>query len=121
MVNCIFVGLGGFIGSIFRYLIGLLPIGSNNGFPIKTLAINILGSFFIGIIAAYANKSESFSPHMVLMIRVGICGGFTTFSTFTYEVADLLKNGSFLAAMIYICTSIILSVGAIFAAQALFV
>lgn len=110
MADCLLVGLGGFIGSIFRYLIGLLPISTANGFPIKTLAINILGSFLIGIIAVFASKHESLNPHIILMIKMGICGGFTTFSTFAYEVTDLLKNGITLTDMLYICMSIILCV-----------
>lgn len=119
MVNCLFVGLGGFIGSIFRYLIGLLPINTTNGFPIKTLAINILGAFLIGVISVFSSKNKSLSPHIILMVNVGICGGFTTFSTFAYEVTDLLKSGGALTAVLYVCTSIVLSVCAIFAAQAL--
>ena len=49
MVNCIIVGLGGFIGAVIRYLIGLIPVSPQNGFPIKTLLINILGAFVIGL------------------------------------------------------------------------
>lgn len=120
MLNCIFVGIGGFIGSILRYLIGLLPIHTTNGFPIKTLAINIIGAFLIGIISVVAGKNKSLSPQFVLMIKVGVCGGFTTFSTFAYEVTDLLKSGDMWIAMLYICMSTILSVCAVFAAQALF-
>lgn len=119
MVNCLFVGLGGFVGSIFRYLIGFLPINTTNGFPIKTLAINIFGAFLIGVISVLASKNKSLSPHIILMIKVGICGGFTTFSTFAYEITDLLKNGGTLTAVLYICASIVLSVCVIFAAQAL--
>lgn len=119
MINCIFVGIGGFIGSVCRYLIGLLPIETGNGFPIKTLAINIAGSFLIGVIAVLASKDKGLDPHMALMLRVGICGGFTTFSTFAFESADLMKNGQILTALIYVCLSVILSVSAIFAAEIL--
>ena len=51
MINCIMVGIGGFIGSICRYLIGLLPIEASSGFPIKTLTINVIGSFCISFAA----------------------------------------------------------------------
>ena len=119
MLDCIMVGIGGFIGSVCRYLIGLLPIETNNGFPIKTLAINIIGSFLISVIAILASKDKSLNPQIVLMLRVGICGGFTTFSTFAYESADLIKNGHMMTAFVYVCMSVVLSVAAIFAAQIL--
>lgn len=120
MLNCLFVGIGGFIGSITRYLIGLLPIQTSNGFPIKTLVINIAGAFLIGVISILVSKNKSLSPQFVLMVKVGVCGGFTTFSTFAYEVTDLLKSGDMWLAMLYICMSTILSVCAVFAAQVLF-
>lgn len=119
MINCIFVGIGGFIGSVCRYLLGLLPINPENGFPIKTLAINVIGAFLLGLITALAVKNKSFNPQIILMLRVGVCGGFTTFSTFAYESVDLMKNGNMLIAFSYICVSIILGVAAVFAAQAL--
>ena len=118
MLNCIFVGIGGFIGSVCRYLIGLLPIEADSGFPIKTLAINIIGSFLISVIAVWASKDKGFSPQVSLMLRVGICGGFTTFSTFAFESADLMQNGHTATALAYICLSVILGVAAIFAAHA---
>lgn len=117
MLDCILVGIGGFIGSICRYLIGLIPIETNNGFPIKTLVINIIGSFLISVIAILASKDKDLNPQIVLMLRVGVCGGFTTFSTFAYESADLIKNGHMLTAFAYVCISIVLGVTAIFAAQ----
>lgn len=117
MLNCILVGIGGFIGTILRYLIGLLPIKAGNGFPVKTLLINVVGAFLIGLIGALAAKNKNLNPQLVLMLRVGVCGGFTTFSTFAYESVDLIKGGNSAAAFCYICVSVILGVGAVFAAQ----
>ena len=54
MLNCLCVGIGGFFGSILRYLVGLIPVNPSNGFPIKTLVINVLGAFALGLIAALA-------------------------------------------------------------------
>ena len=119
MMNCIIVGIGGFIGTVCRYLIGLLPIEQDTGFPIKTLLINVIGSFAIGLIAALAAKNRSINPQLVLMLRVGVCGGFTTFSTFAYESVDLMKNGHIIAAFSYIIISIVLGVLAVFTAQML--
>lgn len=120
MLECIVVGIGGFIGSVCRYLIGLFPIKPENGFPVKTLCINIIGAFMIGMIVALAERNKNLSPQLVLMVKVGVCGGFTTFSTFAYETADLLKNGNVVIGVSYICASVILSVLAVFVAQGLF-
>ena len=119
MLSCLMVGIGGFIGSVCRYLIGLLPIETNSGFPVKTLIINIAGSFCIGLITALAVKNKGLNEQIVLMLKVGVCGGFTTFSTFAYESTDLMKSGHVAVALIYVCTSIVLSVLAVFAAQML--
>ena len=119
MLNCVIVGIGGFIGTVCRYLIGLLPFEMESGFPVKTLTINVIGAFLISLIAAIAAENKSFPPQVALMLRVGICGGFTTFSAFAYESADLMKNGQTVAAFAYICISVVLGVAAVFAAQML--
>ncbi len=119
MLNCVFVGLGGFAGSILRYLVGLLPLEASNGFPVKTLIINILGSFALGIIAAAAAKNSSIDPKIVLMLKVGVCGGFTTFSTFAYETQSLMQNGNTWLALSYALLSLVLGVASIFLAQSI--
>lgn len=119
MQNCILVGIGGFIGTVCRYLIGLLPIGTENGFPIKTLMINVVGAFLLGLITALASKSEVVHPQIILMLRIGVCGGFTTFSTFAYESVDLMKDGTMTMALLYMGASVVLGVLAVFAAQML--
>ena len=119
MLNCLMVGIGGFIGTVCRYLIGLLHVETNSGFPIKTLIINIAGSFCIGLITALAVKNKGLNEQIVLMLKVGVCGGFTTFSTFAYESTDLMKSGHTGIALAYVCTSIALGVLAVFTAQML--
>lgn len=119
MLNCILVGIGGFIGTVLRYLIGLIPFKLDNGFPIKTLIINVLGAFIISLVTAMATKDKSINPQLVLMLKVGVCGGFTTFSTFAYETTDLIKNDNIILALIYICASVILGVLAVYIAQSL--
>jgi CrcB protein len=113
----VIVGLGGFIGSILRYLVGLLPLKVDNGFPIKTLIINVLGAFVIGLITALATKDKSLNDNLVLLLKVGLCGGFTTFSTFAYETTDLLQSGSTFIALVYVCASVVLGVLAVYLAQ----
>ena len=119
MIECLFVGIGGFIGSVCRYLIGLIPVSSSNGFPVKTLVINVAGAFAIGIIAAAATKNAAIDQRLILLLKTGICGGFTTFSTFALEVTDLIRAGSFITAAAYIALSIVLGTAAVFAAEAL--
>lgn len=113
------VGIGGFIGTILRYLIGLLPFKMENGFPIKTLIINVVGAFVISLITAMATKDKSINPQIILMLKVGVCGGFTTFSTFAYETTDLIQNGNTILALVYVCSSVVLGVIAVFIAQTL--
>ena len=117
LLNCRCVGLGGFVGSVLRYLVTLLPYGA--GFPVKTLAINVLGAFVLGLICALATRHVDASPQLVLMLKVGVCGGFTTFSTFALETSDLLQSGAWPAALAYVVASVVLSVAAVFGAEAL--
>ena len=117
MLNCLMVGLGGFIGSVCRYLLGLIPLPGDTGFPIKTLLINVLGSFAIGLVTALSLRDGVLAPRLALLLRVGVCGGFTTFSTFAYETGELLHAGSFAAAAAYAAASVMLSVLAIGAAR----
>ncbi len=117
MLSCLSVALGGAVGSVIRYLIGLIKIDESVVFPYKTLLINVLGSFLIGAIVALAIKKVDLSPNMVLFLKVGICGGFTTFSTFALETSNMLQNGRWCSAGIYIILSVVLSVTAVFVAQ----
>lgn len=119
MMKILLVGAGGFAGAILRYLAGLVPFKLNSGFPIKTLLINIIGAFVIGIITAAAGKSENVNPNLVLFLQVGVCGGFTTFSTFAYETFDLIKNGSSFVAFVYMALSVVMSLGTVFLAHAI--
>jgi len=118
-LNCVFVGLGGFVGSVLRYLVSLLPLRHDSGFPLLTLAINVLGAFALGLIMALYGRNPSFDPRTLLFLKVGICGGFTTFSTFALEAQGLLSGGKPGAAVLYMLLSVVLCVGAVFGAGAL--
>ena len=117
MLNCLVVALGGGIGACLRYLIGLIPLKEPFTFPVKTLFINILGCFVIGLIAAIAAKTTSLSPRTVLFIKTGLCGGFTTFSTFALETETLIKTGHIGLAVLYVALSVVVGVGLAFAGQ----
>ena len=117
MLNCLVVALGGGIGACLRYLIGLIPLKEPFIFPVKTLFINLLGCFVIGLIAAIAAKTTSLSPRTVLFIKTGLCGGFTTFSTFALETETLIKTGHIGIAILYVALSVVVGVGLAFAGQ----
>ena len=110
--NILLIGLGGGIGSMWRYTVSLLLV--NKSFPVATLLINISGSFIIGLVAAYALKNEWFAANWKLFLATGICGGFTTFSAFSLENLQLLQQGKYLWALFYIATSIVLGLIATF-------
>lgn len=119
MLNCVIVGLGGFVGSVLRYLAGKLPLGTASGFPVNTLIINVLGSFVIGILAALGTKYSDFDPRLMLLLKVGLCGGFTTFSTFSLETFELIRAGSYGVAAAYAVLSAVLGVLAVLLAHML--
>lgn len=118
MLNCIVVGAGGALGAMCRYLIGLLPVEPQSGFPVKTFCINIIGSFVIGLVVALSAKN-AVSPRLVLFLKVGICGGFTTFSSFALETDQLLARGKGGVALAYALLSMAVGVLAVFAAEKL--
>ena len=119
LLNCVFVGLGGAAGSICRYLLGLLPLKPVSGFPAITLCIDIAGAFALGLIGALAGKYAKLNPQMLLFLRVGVCGGFTTFSTFSVETAGLLQSGKTGLAMLYTALSLLLGVTMVLLGQRL--
>lgn len=120
MIACLAVGMGGFLGSVLRYLIGLVPVRENTLFPIKTFLINIIGSFIIGLVVAAAARNKTLNPNLVLFLKVGICGGFTTFSSFALETSDLLKNGNAAVGICYAVLSVVLGLTAVILAQILY-
>lgn len=108
MLECLFVGLGGFIGSVARYLIGLLAVETASGFPVKTFCINLLGSFILGIVSESALRDPGISRNLVLFLQIGVCGGFTTFSTFSSEALKLFAGGRQGVALAYMVLSVVL-------------
>ena len=117
MMSILAVGAGGFLGSVFRYMISLIPVSEATVFPIKTFIINIIGCILIGAIAVSVSKNVEMSPQMLLFLKVGLCGGFTTFSTFALETADLMKAGHMGAAFLYVVLSVLIGVAVIFAVE----
>lgn len=118
--SILMVGLGGGIGSIARYLCQKwLSENYAQTFPWATFAVNIAGCFLIGILYAAAEKTAVFTPHVRLLLITGLCGGFTTFSTFAFENMTLLRSGDVWYFLIYIVASVALGIAAVFAGTAL--
>lgn len=114
LYECIAVGIGGFFGSVLRYLIGLIEIQENSIFPINTLIVNMIGTLLISLIAFYITKNVDYNENMILFLKVGLCGGFTTFSTFALETGELIRNGNTVIAFSYVIISVILGITIIF-------
>jgi len=109
MKEFLIVGAGGAIGSMLRYAGNVLY--NNRSFPVTTLLINIIGSFIIGLAIGYSLKNQS-SVNWKLFLATGICGGFTTFSAFSFENLVLLQNGKIFTCLLYILSSVVLGITA---------
>ncbi|UTY40495.1 fluoride efflux transporter CrcB [Allocoprobacillus halotolerans] len=103
MDKFLWVGLGGALGAILRYSISLLPMKSS--FPILTFITNLIGAFIIGMVVGLFEK-HYLSSQLNLFLKTGVCGGFTTFSTFSLEALSLFENGKFILAILYIFMSV---------------
>jgi CrcB protein len=106
------VGLGGGIGAMLRFLI--TSAWKTNSFPFHTLFINIIGCLLIGIVLALSQKTNFLTNDAQLFLATGICGGFTTFSTFSAENFQLIRSGEYAMAAIYIFTSVAVCIVATF-------
>jgi CrcB protein len=116
----LYVALGSAIGGVSRYLLGgLVQRMLDTTFPAGTLLVNITGSFLLGAIIRYALETPSLSPEVRAFLTIGFCGGYTTFSTFSYETMALLEDGEWARAGVYITASVILSLIATFLGLAL--
>jgi fluoride exporter len=106
-------GAGGFLGSGFRYLAQrLIAIYFPVSFPFGTLFVNVLGGFLIGVIYALGDKTKILTPELRIFLAVGVCGGFTTFSTFSLDAFGLLNDREYLYLTIYVVSSVLLSISA---------
>lgn len=109
-MKLMFVMLGGFLGAVCRFALGEW-LNVDNGFPIGTLMINILGCFFLGWFLTFVSNQKKVNQELTLLIGTGFTGSFTTFSTFSVETLRLFQNGFFFQAIIYVLTSIFVGLG----------
>ena len=98
-MNFIFVALGGALGAVGRYAISLIPVKTD--FPFLTLITNIIGAVLIGFISGIVSARQDVSQNAVLFWKTGVCGGFTTFSTFSLEAYQLFEKGSNILGILY--------------------
>lgn len=108
-----YVALGSAIGGVARYLLGgFIQERAGTVFPVQTLAINVTGSFLLGLIQRFALDSTAISPEARAFLTIGVCGGYTTFSTFSLEAVRLMEDGDWRRAGLYVAGSVILSIAA---------
>ena len=106
-----FVALGGALGAAGRYALSLIPVRTE--FPSITLMTNILGAMAIGFIAGLLGTRDDLSPNVALFWKTGVCGGFTTFSTFSLEAWQLLEKGNYLLSALYALLSVVCCVAGV--------
>ena len=114
MAKILWVGLGGFIGSIGRYLLSeyVQDLVRGTVFPYGTLAVNLIGCLGIGFLSQWAGMRGFLSPEIRLFVFMGLLGGFTTFSTFSYETMNLWQVGDSAAALANVGVHVVLGLGA---------
>ncbi len=109
------IGTGGFIGSVARFIVSRLNTRIEwFSIPIGTLTVNVLGSLLIGFLIGISEKSPVLTVEWRMFLMVGLCGGFTTFSSFSGENLVLLKNGQILPLLLYTGLSIFLGFTAVY-------
>ena len=109
MLNILAVFFGGGLGALTRYLTSLYMtrvLAVN--LPLATFTVNILGSFLIGFLYILFVQKSDLSPALKLALTVGFCGGLTTFSTFSLELFEMVKNAQYLHAFVYAILSVII-------------
>jgi fluoride exporter len=112
------VGFGGFIGTVARFLISrYFQENVSSVFPWGTFIVNIVGCLLIGLIYGISEKGELMSPEVRLFLTVGICGGFTTFSTFSNDAFILLRQDEWLRFAFYTSLSFFLGLLAVYAGR----
>lgn len=117
MLKLVFIiGTGGFIGSVLRFYISkFVQEAFFSNYPYGTFFVNISGCLLIGLISGIAEKGIWMAPEWRLFLTVGLCGGFTTFSTFSSESFQLLRDGQLIYALMYASFSLLTCLAAVFA------
>jgi len=116
-MSYLWVMVGSALGGLLRFIIGKLaiPLDTSIGFPIGTVFINVIGSFVIGYFGTLTlhNGRYPVSENMRIFVMIGLCGGFTTFSSFSLQTFDLARSGAWGRALANIVLSVVLCVAAV--------
>jgi CrcB protein len=116
LLKYLFVGIGGFVGSVARFWVGSY-IGGKMGarFPYGTFVVNISGSFLIGLILTLMAEKTDWNPDLRYLIPIGLIGGYTTFSAFEYETFRLFQDGQLLTAALNVTLSVVIGFAGVWA------
>jgi CrcB protein len=108
ITRCLVVGVGGFLGAIARYAVGVwIESFWRRDFPLATFLVNVTGCFVLGLFLTMAAERMSIGPTTRLLVATGFVGAYTTFSTFEYETQRLTTTGAFGWALVNVLTSVV--------------
>ena len=115
MLLILLVGIGGFFGAVMRYLVSgwVQDIFSTPSFPYGTLTVNVTGCLLIGLLAGLSENRNLLGPETRALVLIGVLGGFTTFSAFSYESLELLRAGESMAAFSNVGLQVCLGLAAV--------
>ena len=113
MISFLLVFFGGGLGSGLRYLVASAMNQYSKVLPFGTFTVNMIGCLLIGIILGYAQKENTLTSNQTLLLATGFCGGFTTFSAFTNENLELIKNGEIFNFSVYTIGSVLIGILAV--------
>ena len=108
------VFIGGGLGSVIRFMINKIEIISDNNFPYSTFISNFLGCLILGIVLGYFIKNENTNSILFVFLTVGLCGGFTTFSSFSNESLQLIQNGEIFTFLAYLLGSLVIGIMSVY-------
>lgn len=119
--SCLIVMLGGAVGTLARYVVSVLALPVSRELPWGTILINVTGSFLIGLFGTLtlADGRYPVAENLRLFVMIGVCGGYTTFSSFSLQTLDLLRAGAFGRALVNVAASVALCVAAVAAGHLL--
>ena len=115
MLAIVLVGVGGFLGSVLRYMLGgwVHRVLDNPWFPYGTLSVNLIGCLVIGFLGGLTENRQVFTPEARLFLFLGVLGGFTTFSSFAYETSAFINDGQILGASLNVGLQVMLGLAAV--------
>ena len=114
------VFVGGGLGSVLRFLVNKIEIISENNFPYSTFISNFLGCFILGLVLGYFIKNENPNSILFVFLTIGLCGGFTTFSSFSNESLQLIQNGEIFTFLTYLLSSLVGGIVSVYAGTIMF-